>query len=96
MAELSIDLINEIDKRINEYLTGKDILCRTTARVTWVSDEKPIAEVIFYGDSKRIKYKFPYRRNGLSLKINDTVYVESKINNLTSGIIVDKLFGMEE
>ena len=92
----SVELINEIDKRINNALAGKDILCRTSAKVIGVDPAAARAEVIFYGDPKEIIHTFPYRQNGLILQPGDCVFVESKLYNLTTGIITDKLFGMEE
>ena len=96
MANLSIELINEIDKRIELAMNSRNILCRTSAKVVSVSTTEATAEVIFYGDIKQVKYKFPYHRNYLTLKVGDTVYIESKYGDLSSGIITDKLFGMTE
>lgn len=89
-------LIDEIDKRVMKVLYSQNILVRTSAKVISVDEDMPIAEVEFYGDSKHLKHQFPYRRNGLTLEPGDTVYVESKIGDIASGIITDKLFGITE
>lgn len=96
MDNTANDFIAEIDKRILKVLQSQDILVRTSAKVISVDEDKPIAEVEFYGDSKHLKHQFPYRRNGLTLEPGDTVYVESKIGDIASGIITDKLFGIME
>ena len=90
------DFIAEIDKRVIKVLQSQNILIRTNALVISVDDDKPIAEVEFYGDTKHLRHQFPYRRNGLTLEPGDTVYVESKIGDIASGIITDKLFGIVE
>ena len=92
---ISIDLINEIDSRVNKLLANKDILCRTNAKVVSVDYQNARAQVVFYGDPKGLIHTFPYRQNGLYLQAGDSVFVESKLHNLTTGIITDKLFGME-
>jgi hypothetical protein len=93
---LPVELLNEIDKRVNRILEGKDILCRTSAKVISVDYDHCRAQVIFYGDSKKVIHTFPIRQNGLFLQPNDCVFVESKLHNLNTGIITDKLFGIEE
>ncbi len=90
------DFIAEIDKRVIKVLQSQNILIRTNALVISVDDDKPIAEVEFYGDTKHLRHQFPYRRNGLTLEPGDTVYVESKIGDIASGVITDKLFGIVE
>lgn len=90
------DFIAEIDKRVIKVLQSQNILIRTNALVISVDEDKPVAEVEFYGDTKHLRHQFPYRRNGLTLEPGDTVYVESKIGDIASGIITDKLFGIVE
>ena len=90
------DFIAEIDKRVLKILASQNILTRTSAKVISVSEDKPVVEVVFYSDAKQLIHTFPYRRNGLTLEPGDTVYVESKIGDLASGIVVDKLFGIME
>lgn len=94
--DIANDFIAEIDKRVIKVLQSQNILIRTNALVISVDDDKPIAEVEFYGDTKHLRHQFPYRRNGLTLEPGDTVYVESKIGDIASGIITDKLFGIVE
>lgn len=94
--DIANDFIAEIDKRVIKVLQSQNILIRTNALVVSVDDDKPIAEVEFYGDTKHLRHQFPYRRNGLTLEPGDTVYVESKIGDIASGIITDKLFGIVE
>ena len=94
--DIANDFIAEIDKRVIKVLQSQNILIRTNALVISVDDDKPIAEVEFYGDTKHLRHQFPYRRNGLTLEPGDTVYVESKIVDIASGIITDKLFGIVE
>lgn len=93
---IPIDLINEIDNRINKMLEGKDILCRTSAKVIKVDHLNSRAQVVFYGDPRNTLHTFPIRQNGLYLQPGDCVFVESKLHNLATGIITDKLFGQEE
>ena len=90
------NFISEIDKRVLKVLYSQNILVRTSAKVVSVDKDLPIAEVEFFGDTKHLHHQFPYRRNGLTLEPGDTVYVESKIGDLASGIITDKLFGVME
>lgn len=90
------DFISEIDKRVLKVLYSQNLIVRTSAKVISVFDDKPVAEVEFFGDSKHLTHQFPYRRNGLTLEPGDMVYVENKIGDLSSGIIVDKLFGVLE
>ena len=90
------DFIAEIDKRVIKVLQSQNILIRTNALVISVDEDKPVAEVEFYGDTKHLRHQFPYRRNGLTLEPGDTVYVESKIGDIASGIITDNLFGIVE
>ena len=90
------DFIAEIDKRVLKVLYNQNILVRTSAKVISVSDDLPVAEVEFFGDAKHLRHQFPYRRNGLTLEPGDTVYIESKIGDIASGIITDKLFGIVE
>ena len=90
------DFISEIDKRVLKVLYNQNILVRTSAKVMWVSETDPVAEVEFFGDTKHLRHQFPYRRNGLTLEPGDTVYIESTIGDLASGIITDKLFGILE
>ena len=94
--DIANDFIAEIDKRVIKVLQSQNILIRTNALVISVDDDKPIAEVEFYGDTKHLRHQFPYRRNGLTLEPGDTVYVESKIGDIASGVITDKLFGIVE
>lgn len=90
------DFIAEIDKRVLKVLYSQNILVRTSAKVISVDTDLPVAEVEFFGDMKHLRHQFPYRRNGLTLEPGDTVYIESKIGDLASGIITDKLFGIME
>ena len=93
---IPIDLIHEIDNRINKVLESQDILCRISAKVVKVDHYNCTAQVTFYGDPKNTLHTFPIRQNGLYLQPGDCVFVESKFHNLTTGIITDKLFGLEE
>ncbi len=89
--------IDIIDQRVLKVLYSQNILVRTSAKVISVEEDRPIAVVEFYGDMKHLQHEFPYRRNGLTLSPGDTVYIESKIGDIASGIITDKLFDtMEE
>lgn len=93
---LPIELINEIDKRVQASLKNYNLLCRTSAKVVEIDPDRPFCKVVLYGDPHKKTYTFPYRRNTLVLQVGDTVYIESKINDLASGVISDKLFGIEE
>lgn len=89
-------LLQLVDRRILDVLSSQNIVCRTIAMVSQVSETKPIAKVIFFDDSNEVEHTFPYKRNSMTIIPGDTVYIEYKIGDINSGIIVEKLFGETE
>ena len=89
-------LLTLIDRRILDVLSTQNIICRTPASVVAISDYVSKAQVEFFGDPNHEVHTFPYKRNCLTIIPGDTVYVEHKIGDINSGIIVEKLFGATE
>lgn len=89
-------LLNLIDRRILDVLATQNIICRTPAQVVSVDSSAPYAQVEFFGDTNHIKHTFPYKRNSMTIMPGDMVYIEHKIGDINSGIIVEKTFGATE
>lgn len=89
-------LLQLIDRRILDVLNTQNIMCRTPAVVQAVSVRTPYAQVEFFGDPNHEIHSFPYKRNSMTIIPGDTVYIEHKIGDINSGIIVEKLFGATE
>lgn len=91
------EVLNEvIDRRMLALLQKQNIICRNIGQVIRVSDDAPLAVIEFFGDDKHLEHTFPYRRNYLTLQAGDLVYIENKIGDTTSSIIVDKLYATVE
>lgn len=80
------ELIKIIDSRIEAYLNKSKILCRLSGKVVDLDKDKISVQLL--GDST--VYILP-KRSYVNAKIGDFVFIESKINNLSSGIVTDKL-----
>ncbi len=89
-------LLQLIDRRILDVLNKQNIVCRTPAFVQAVIEKQPYAQVEFFGDPNHEIHTFPYKRNCMTIIPGDTVYIEHKIGDINSGIIVEKLFGATE
>lgn len=89
-------LLTLIDRRVLDILSTQNIICRTPAEVKIVEKEYPQAKVEFFGDANHQLHTFPYRRNCMTIIPGDLVYIEHKIGDINSGIIVEKLFGTME
>ena len=90
-----VDLfINIIDKRIDSYIKNAKLICRYIGKIISINDEQ-YAKVQILGFNTI--FTFPYRSYLINeIKEGDNVIIESKISNLSNGIITDKFYGKEE
>lgn len=84
-------LLEVIDKRIDAYIKNSNLVTRNIGKIVSVSGNKAQVTLLGYDSI----FTFPYRPYLTDLKEGDNVFIESKIGNLSTGIITDKLYGGE-
>ena len=86
-------LIDIIDKRIDDYIKSARLISRYIGKIISIN-ENQTAKVTILGFNTI--FTFPYRDYLIDkIKEGDNVFIESKIGNLSSGIIVDRFYGKE-
>lgn len=87
-------LIDIIDKRIDDYIKSARLISRYIGKIISIN-ENQTAKVTILGFNTI--FTFPYRDYLIDkIKEGDNVFIESKIGNLSSGIIVDRFYGKEQ
>lgn len=87
-------LIDIIDKRIDDYIKSTRLISRYIGKIISIN-ENQTAKVTILGFNTI--FTFPYRDYLIDkIKEGDNVFIESKIGNLSSGIIVDRFYGKEQ
>ena len=87
-------LIDIIDKRIDDYIKSARLITRYIGKIISIN-ENQTAKVTILGFNTI--FTFPYRDYLIDkIKEGDNVFIESKIGNLSSGIIVDRFYGKEQ
>lgn len=89
-ADIFIDII---DKRIDSYVKNARIVCRFVGKVVGLNQNQSARVKIIGFDTI---FVFPYRDYLIDkIQEGDSVYIESKIGNLSNGIITDRFYGQE-
>lgn len=87
------ELIDIIDRRIDAYIKNAKIICKYTGKIIALNENQTAKVSIMGFDTI---FTFPYRDYLVGLlKEGDGVFIESKISNLSSGIITDRFYGGE-
>lgn len=79
-------LIEIIDQRIDSYIKNSKILCRYSGVVQGIVGEQLQVKLL----GTETTYTFA-KRSYIDAKVGDYVFVESKIGNITNGVVVDIL-----
>ena len=83
-------LIEIIDRRIDAYFKGAKVICEYVGQIQSIGvDHTANVQLLGYDTV----FTFPYRDYLTNLKVGDSVKVQSKIGNLTNGVIVDRFYG---
>ena len=84
------ELIEIIGRRIDAYFKGAKVICEYVGQIQAVGvDQTANVQLLGYDTV----FTFPYRDYLTNLKVGDSVKVQSKIGNLTNGVIVDRFYG---
>lgn len=84
------DLIEIIDRRIDSYFKGAKVICEYVGEIKSVGvDQTAQVQLLGYNTV----FTFPYRDYLTTLKVGDSVKIQSKIGNLSNGVIVDRFYG---
>ena len=90
-ADVFIDII---DRRIDSYIKNAKLICRYTGKIISINSDQTARVSIIVFDTI---FTFPYRDYLIDkIKEGDGVFIESKIGNLSNGIITDRFYGKEE
>lgn len=87
-------LIDIIDRRIDSYVKNARIVCKYVGKIISMGTNKTARVTIVGFDTI---FTFPYRDYLIGkIKEGDGVFIESKIGNLSNGVITDRFYGQEE